>query len=488
MIQSQLLLAVPTIVLEHEIKTQIESNPMLEELDSSDEVNELSSSEPEEPTKEDEADDSYGLEEWFEYTAQESNGYKSPEASDRNTEGKGDYEVLTEERLRETPLEQLHRSGLDEKSIIIGEEIIGSLDDDGYLRDNVDEIREDIRKHYNLEVTAEEFEQVLKIIQRFDPPGMGARNLQECLKVQLEEMELDEETRRLCITLINDYFEDFKMRRFENIANSLHIDMEGVKKLFEVIHRLNPVPGNLDNAPERNYVYPDLTVKKTDGDFTVELNDDYIPRLRINRKYLQLLKRKDTPRQTREFIRDKLQAAKWFIGCIQSRRETMLKVMKAIVNRQRKFFETNGEILKPLFEKDVASDIKMDHSTISRAVRNKYVQTDFGVFELKHFFSHGVQIGGDDISNRMIKEKIKELIDNEDKSRPLTDDKIAGMMTEFGMPVARRTVAKYREAMRIPKATLRRGIVIQTPKAVAERPEQENKNAHGNIPFGTSGE
>lgn len=458
MIQSQLLLAVPTVVLENEIKAQLESNPMLEELESPSEF-ETAPAEADETAKERDIEDSYGLDEWFEYSAQETDGYKSPDSFSKSEEDKQDYEVLTQERLRETPLEQLHRAGLDEKQIIIGEEIIGSLDDDGYLRDNPDEICEDIRKHYDFEVSPEEFEQVLKIIQKFEPPGTGARNLQECLIVQLEEMEIDEETRRQCITLLSNYFEDFKFKRYERIAVSMNIDMERVKKLFDVIHKLNPVPGNLDNAPEKNYIYPDFTVKKSDGDFEVELNDDYIPPLRINRKYLQLLKQRNTPKQTREFIKNKLDAAKWFIGSIRSRKETMLKVMRAIVDRQREFFESNGEILKPLFEKDIASDINMDHSTISRTVRNKYVQTDFGVYELRHFFSHGVHIGGDDISNKIIKEKVKDLIDNEDKTKPLTDDRIAKLMTEAGVPVARRTVAKYREAMRIPKATLRRRIV-----------------------------
>ena len=302
---------------------------------------------------------------------------------------------------------------------------------------------------------------MLKIIQKFDPVGTGSRNLQECLTVQIEELKLDEATKRLCTELINNHFEDFKLKRYEKISYALKVDLEKVKELFDIIHKLNPVPGNLHNIPERNYVYPDFIVKKIDGEFVVELNDDFVPPLRINKKYLELLRQKNTSKQTKEFVKNKLDSAKWFINSIHSRKETMLKVMKAILSRQREFFETNGAVLKPMYEKDIAEDISMDLSTISRTVRNKYVQTDFGMFELKHFFSHPVQInGGDDVSNRLIKDKIKELISSEDKAKPMTDDKIAQIMSEAGYNIARRTVAKYREAMKIPKATLRRQIVI----------------------------
>ncbi|MGH2575625.1 MAG: RNA polymerase factor sigma-54, partial [Ignavibacteria bacterium] len=401
-------------------------------------------------------DESYEIEDWYDYSNSDVEGHKSPESFEMHSSGhqdKSDYEVLTDVRMRETPLDQLHRAGLEEKYVIIGEEIIGSLDDDGYLRDSSEDVINDIKKHYGLEVSEQEFEHVLKIIQKFDPVAIASRNLQECLMVQLEELDIDSRTKDLCMKLINDHFEDFSLKRYEKISRSLGIGLEMVNELFDTIHKLNPVPGNLDNIPERNYVYPDFIVKKVDGEFLIELNDDFLPSLRINKKYLTLAKQKNTTIQTKEFIKSKFEAAKWFINSIISRNQTILKVMRAIVERQKKFFMSNGENLVPLYEKDIAFDINVDLSTVSRTVRNKYVQTDFGTFELKYFFSNPIHTeSGEDVSSKIVKEKIKEFIGNEDKTNPLTDDKITQLMNKAGFPISRRTVAKYREAMKIPKA------------------------------------
>lgn len=470
LIQAQLLLAVPTLALEQEIKMQLEQNPVLEEvLDSEQEQTETQdeevSAETDAETPEEEKEESYDLDEWYDYSDTDSEGYKSPDeiakVNDINTEARTEYLLNKVYKSKESPLDQLHRAGLDEKHIIIGEEIIGSLADDGYLRDSPEDILDDVKKQHNIDVNIEDVECVLKTIQKLDPVGLASRNLQECLSVQIEELDIDDKTKELCLKVVNDYFNEFKSRHFEKLSKLLKIPLEKVNELFEIIHKLNPIPGNIDSLPERDYIYPDFIVTKIGNELQVELTDEYLPSVRISRRYLKMLKSKSTPKKTREFLKNRLDSAKWFLNSILSRRETMLKVMNAIVDRQREFFMSNGENLKPLYEKDIASDINMDISTISRTVRNKYVQTDFGIFELKYFFSNPIQTeSGEDVSSKLVKEKIREFIDNEDKTRPLSDDKITDLMNGAGFPIARRTVAKYRESLKIPKATLRRKIVL----------------------------
>ena len=299
------------------------------------------------------------------------------------------------------------------------------------------------------------------MIQKFDPIGIGSRNLQECLSVQIEELDVDDETKSLLLKLVNEYFDEFKSRHYEKLTKLLKVPIERINELFEIIQRLNPVPGNLESAPEREYIYPDFIISKIDNELIVELTDDNFPTVRLSRRYIEMMKSKKVAKKTKEFLKNRFDSAKWFLNSIISRRETMLKVMNAIVDRQKEFFLTNGSNLRPMYEKDIASDINMDISTVSRTVRNKYVQTDFGVYELKYFFSNPIQMeSGEDVSSKIVKEKIRELIGNEDKSKPLSDDKITQLVNEAGYPIARRTVAKYREAMKISKATLRRKIVI----------------------------
>jgi len=444
-IQAQLLLAIPTLALEQEIKKQLEDNPMLE--DSAD-VDTGSTDKTESNEKEDE----YQLDEWSNYA-------EPREFARGNQEDRTEYLINKQSKLKETPLEQIYRLGLDSEQIIIGEEILGSLDDDGYLREPLEGIANDIKKKYSIDVSNEEIENVLKIIQKLDPIGIASRNLQECLSVQIEELDVDTKFKQLAIKMINDCFDEFTHKHFEKLSKLLNVPLEKVNELFEIIHRLNPVPGKQDIAAD--YIYPDFNVKKVDGKLQVELNEDSNPKVRISKRYLDLLRAKDTEKETKEFLKNKLDSAKWFLNAIQSRKDTMLKVMEAIVKRQKDFFETNGGNLKPMFEKDIAEDINMDVSTVSRVVRGKYVQTDFGIYELKYFFSSAMHTdSGEDVSNKMVKEKIREMIDSEDKSKPLSDENIADMMNKAGFLLARRTVAKYRESMKIPKATLRRKIML----------------------------
>ena len=444
-IQAQLLLAIPTIALEQEIKKQLEDNPVLEDgIDSDDKAETL-------------PEDSYETESWNSYP--ERSSYNSSFSG--TDEERTDYLLNKQGKQKETPLEQVYRMGLSSGELIIAEEILGNLEYDGYLRISLEEIKEDIAEKYSAETDIAEIEHVLNIVQNLDPPGIAARNLQECLSIQLKDLSngLDDNDRELCLKMINEHFEEFKLKHFEKLAKLLNVNLEKINELFEIIHRLNPAPGKQDTAAD--YIIPDFIVREVDGNLIVELTGSSKPGIKISRKYMEMLKDKSTGKDTRDFLKNKVESARWFINAIESRRETMLKIMNAIVNRQMEFFTSHGENLKPMFEKDIAEDINMDISTVSRVVRGKYVQTDFGIFDLKYFFSAAMKTeSGEDVSNRIYMNKIRELVEKEDKSKPLSDEKIAELMNNEGFNLARRTVAKYRENMKIPKATLRRKIIL----------------------------
>ncbi|MCC7158505.1 MAG: RNA polymerase factor sigma-54 [Ignavibacteria bacterium] len=440
-IQAQLLLAIPTIALDQEIKKQLEDNPVLEDENVSDE------------SAEEIPENVYPDDNW-------NPGSGSSSYSDIDQEERTEYLINRQNKQRETPLEQVYKLGLSNIQVLIAEEILGNLEANGYLSIALPEITRIINEKYGKEVSLEEAEHVLKIVQKLDPSGIAARDLKECLSIQLHEMKIDEKERELCLKMINEFFDDFKLKHFEKLAKLLDVPVEKVNELFEIIHRLNPSPGKQDTSAD--YIYPDFIIKESEGKLRVELNNDSNPQVRISRKYLDLLKDKKTDKDTKEFLKSKVESAKWFLNAIQSRKDTMLKVMNAILARQKEFLITHGENLKPMFEKDIAEDINMDISTVSRVVRGKYVQTDFGIYELKYFFSGGMKTdSGEDISNKILKEKIRDLIECENKLKPLSDDKLMEFLNKDGFNIARRTVAKYREAMKIPKATLRRKITAE---------------------------
>jgi len=444
-IQAQLLLAIPTIALEQEIKKQLEENPVLEDNIDSEDKTETS---PEE---------NYDTENWNNFS--ERSNYSSNFSG--TDEERTDYLLNKQGKLKETPLEQIYAMGLETDELIIAEEILGNLEDDGYLRISLEEIKEDIAEKYSIDPDMQKIESVLHTVQNIDPPGIAARNLQECLSIQLNDRsnDLTDDDRELCLKMINEHFEEFKLKHFEKLAKLLDVNLEKINELFEIIHRLNPAPGKQDTAAD--YIIPDFIVKEVDGNLKVELTGSSKPGIKISRKYMEMLKDKSTEKDTKDFLKNKVESARWFINAIESRRETMLKIMNAIVNMQMEFFTTHGENIKPMFEKDIAEDISMDISTVSRVVRGKYVQTDFGIFDLKYFFSAAMKTeSGEDVSNKIYMDKIRELIEKEDKSKPLSDDKIAEIMNNDGFSLARRTVAKYRENMKIPKATLRRKIIL----------------------------
>jgi len=446
-IQAQLLLAIPTIALEQEIKKQLEDNPVLEDGMDADEKT----------AGESNNEDNIDTEVWNDYPGKQAYNSNFSGTDEERT----DYLINKQGKQKETPLEQVYRMGLESDELIIAEEILGNLEDDGYLRISLDEISEDVSEKYSIETSREKIESVLKIVQNLDPPGIAARDLQECLSIQLNDRsnDLTDNDRDLCLRMINDHFEEFKLKHFEKLSKLLNVKLVKINELFEIIHKLNPAPGKQDIAAD--YITPDFLVREADGELNVELTGDFTPGIKISRKYLDMMKDKSTGKDTKEFLKNKVDSAKWFINSIQQRRDTMLKIMNAIVKRQREFFISHGENLKPMFEKDIAEDVSMDISTVSRVVRSKYVQTDFGIYELRFFFSSAMKTeSGEDVSNKIYMDKIREFIEKEDKAKPLSDDKIAELMNKEGYSLARRTVAKYRENMKIPKATLRRKIIL----------------------------
>ena len=345
--------------------------------------------------------------------------------------------------------------------MLVADEIIGNIDEDGYLRRDLGLIVQDLNLSQNLQLTVAQAELVLKRIQRLEPVGIGSRTLQECLLVQLEARNFDPHLKEIAHLMLETYFDEFTKKHFEQLSKLLAIPLSEVKEVLDIISHLNPKPGEGEITTQENYITVDFIVHFEDGEFIIQLNDKNIPPLRINKDYKEMMSRKKkngVNAETKTFIRQKFEAAKWFIASIYQRRDTMLRVMRTIVDKQRDFFEV-GEGLRPMIYKDIAEVIKMDISTISRVVNGKYVQTDFGVYELRYFFSEGISTqSGEDVSNKEVKLRIKEILESEDPHKPLSDDRIAEILNERGFNIARRTVAKYRESMMIPVARLRRKI------------------------------
>ncbi len=460
------MLQLPTLALEQKIKAELEMNPLLEE--GYDEEQEAAA-EQEEPEKEEvteaeaakaeedhtpDEDEKYSIED---YMNDDNAGYKAREPFD--AEEKDEFPVADTLPLYHRLMEQFSMLDLDDEEIMIGQEIIGNVDEDGYLRRDIPAIVQDLNLTHGTAIAVEKAEAVLKKIQRLDPVGIASRTLQECLVIQLEVAPVDAVLKALAHRLLTEFYDDFTMRHFEELSKKLSITLDDLKKIIEMVQHLNPKPGEGAFTAHENYVVPDFIVTKTESDFVITLNDRNIPPLRINKAYRDLMskrKKNGVSTEAKDFIRQRFEAAKWFISSIHQRRETMSRVMRTIVEKQHDFFET-GEGLRPMIYKDIAEVISMDISTISRVVNSKYVQTDYGVFSLRHFFSDAISTtGGEEVSNKEVKRKLKTMIDAEDPLHPLSDHKLAQMLNAEGLNIARRTVAKYREAMLVPVARLRR--------------------------------
>jgi len=435
------ILQLTNLALEARVIQELEQNPVLEEEEPEEHLAELEEEQNPDQNKEQEID-------WEELLPQ-NDDYQPKEEYDRSKEEYRPVQV-SPRGLVDHLFDQLKLMNLkpDEQQIAI--EIIWNIDERGYLTTPLENIA------YSFSTTTEQVERILKLVQQMDPAGIGARNLQECLLIQLQQLK-DSGDARL---IIRDYFDDFANRRFPQIMKSLGWNRERIQRVQELVLRLNPRPGSTLSAPDPNYVVPDLIVEKVGNDFIIEINDSRIPELRINSGYLQMISNdKKLDQDTKNYLRKKIDTAKWFIQSIYQRRITMIKVMKAIINWQRDFFEDPRNPLKPLILKDIAEDVKMDISTISRVTNGKYVQLNSGIYELKYFFNEGIMDeSGEEVSTRIIKDKLKEIITKENKQKPYSDDYLATLLKREGYPIARRTVAKYREQLKIPVARLRRNI------------------------------
>lgn len=485
------LLQLPAVQLEQKIKEELEGNPLLEELSEeeaqqySSESNPLTIDEPvlipssnsvqtaeaeiEQP-KQERAND-YTIEDFMN---DELEGYKAPRNSRsyEDDDEREDRGAIAEESFTDSLLSQLKLQNVSPRLMLLAEEIIGSLDEDGYLRVPLEQIVQDTSIYYGEEYLQTEAERLLKKIQRLDPPGIAARTLQECLLIQLELKGESSPAKDLATTIIKEHYTSYINKKYDVIAKKLKLKVEDLKGADHLIQRLDPKPGMPQTTAESvRYVSPDFYIEKTPNgkDFVITLNERGVPALRVNAAYKQLIKKgangeKPVDQEVKKFINDKFIAAKDFLLAIYQRRETLMKVMTAIVNHQQEFFEKGEKFLRPLIYKKVAEDAGLDISTISRVVNGKYCQCDHGVFELKYFFSEAIAYDGGDgeqesVSNKVVKGRIKELIEAENPSDPYSDEELVDLLKSDGYNVARRTLAKYREQMHIPVARLRKRIV-----------------------------
>jgi RNA polymerase sigma-54 factor len=488
------LLQLPSLQLEQRIKQELEENPVLEELDGESESAEQDLELPaaelpepeinvaapevatpdtppdekpepiatvlEKPEREKQTEEEFEKE-VAEYLGDDMEGYKTTDYNKLGEDEEREYQYAYEESISEKLLKQIHLLDINEKDFAIAEEIIGNIDDDGYLRCPLESIVDGLLA-LGLTVTEKEIEDVLEKIWYLEPVGIGSRTLQECLLVQLAVQPPHTPRLGTAKAMIANHYEAFTMKHYEKLKDDLHLDQVGLKETIELIKKLNPKPGGGNFRQFGNYVVPDFFITKdADGNLVVTTSDRNVLQIKISSTYKRLLEDKSKPKDAREFIKQKFDSAKNFMAAIQMRRETMRKVMESIVKLQYEFFTEGKHKLRPMILKDVAEDIQMDISTISRVVNGKYVQTDDDVFELKYFFSEGIETeSGEEVSNKIIKQAIKDLIDQEEATKPLADDRIAELLAEKDMKVARRTVTKYREQMQIPVARLRKRLEV----------------------------
>jgi len=470
-IQYQKLLQLNTLALEQRVKTELELNPILEEtLDdelSLEEIDETPNDQDE--IKSDDDDDTYdSKDDEFDvedYMNDMEIDYEF-ERINRSPDEEKTRPIAPQKRsLREGLIDQLHMLNLSEAQTVLGENIIGGLDRDGYFKGDLDKLVNELKLFERVDVTKEDSEKILKLIQTLEPLGIGSRNLQECLLIQIRNSSYDPYYSYLAEKILVENWEDFTNKRYDTIQKNLDLSKETLKSSLDLIQKLNPKPGegNIDSE-EMNQITPDFIIEPVDDNYIVTLNDRSVPSVTISKSYLEMIdtnkrKRKISSREkeTHKFLREKFESAKWFIASLRQRRHTLMNIMRAILEKQYEFFESGPRFLKPMIYKDIADEIGMDISTISRVVNGKYVQSPQGIHELKYFFSEGLSTdSGDEISNKHIKELIKEICDHEPKRNPYSDDKIASILQDKGIHIARRTVAKYRESMMIPVARLRK--------------------------------
>lgn len=456
-IQMIKLLELPTMQLEERIKREIEDNIVLEE-------------DTDTPTDGEEVQEKISVEEYI-GKEDDSPGYKAR----INNFSKDDKErpvYITEARsLGESLIEQLRFRSLTEEELTIAAYIVGSIDDDGYLRRDLQSLSDDLAFTRGLDVSEAEIERILHIVHELEPAGIGARTLQECLLLQMRQHNLDTPDKRLAHKIVSQHFEAFAKKHYERLMARLAVSEDEFREAIDYIRSLSPKPGNLyaeggvDTTP---YITPDFLLDNTDGSMRLMLNSSGLPEVRISRRYRDMIRDMVAPdgtvkakdREAVQFVKSKIDSAKWFISAIKQRHDTLMRTMQTILDFQREYFQDGDKSkLKPMILKDIADRTDLDVSTISRVVNSKYIQTSFGIILLKSLFSEGMQTSsGEEVSSHEIKTILLECIDNEDKRHPLTDENLMDILNDKGYCIARRTVAKYREMLDIPVARMRKQI------------------------------
>lgn len=461
------LLEIPTMLLEQRIKKELEENPILEELDGSNADIDPDEQQQDEPTPDNGTDDEFSLEDYLNdddipsYRLNISNASKD----DKHEEIPFSTGISFKEYLEE----QLGLSNLNERQQQLAQYLIGNIDEDGYIRRKLSAIADDLAFSTGIETDEDELEQILYTIQEFDPPGVGARDLQECLLLQLKAKKKNDPVSQTAYSILKYHFDEFTKKHYDKILQKLNLTPEELKEAINEIIKLNPKPGGGFSDPydrSAQHIIPDFILDYEDGEFKLNLNSKNIPELRINREYSEMLESyshnkstaSSTEKEAISFVKQKLESAKWFIDALKQRQNTLMITMQAILNFQNEFFRDGDESkLKPMILKDIAELTGLDISTISRVANSKYIQTHFGIFPLKHFFSEGMQNqDGEEVSTKEIKKILQECVDNENKLKPLTDEELMNALKNKGYPIARRTVAKYREQLGIPVARLRK--------------------------------
>jgi RNA polymerase sigma-54 factor len=461
------LLQVPTVSLDTRIKEELEENPALEDPslmiaeepknEYDDTPDDFDASANEENTDEFNVDD---------YLQDDNvNDYSTSYNNSDDDEDKKETPIAIESTFFESLQEQLDLVPLSDKDFIIGKQIIGSLDDDGYLRRPITSMIDDLAFSQNVIVEEEDVMDMLRIIQSFDPAGIAARDLQECLTLQLKRKEQTPLITK-AIEVVENYLDEFTRKHYDKLEKSLNLQSDELKEIINEILRLNPKPGDSNQVTTKQLqVIPDFHVSNNDGVLILTLNSKNAPELRVSRSYIDMFEHYDKAaskdkklKEAVQFVKQKLDSAKWFIDAIKQRQQTLLKTMNAIMQYQYEYLLTGDERkMRPMILKDIADKIDMDISTVSRVANSKYVQTEFGTFLLKSFFSEAIQTeSGEEVSNKEVKKILEDCIGKEDKRKPLADEKLTEILKDQGYNIARRTVAKYREQMNIPVARLRK--------------------------------
>jgi len=454
-IQMIKLLELPTVQLEQRIKQEIEDNIVLEEEDRA--------------AEDEEQPQQISVDEYL--REDDTPSYKS-RINNYSKDDKQRPVFLTEGRsLQEYLIEQLGFRNLSEREMKLAVYLVGSIDEDGYLRRDLESVADDIAFTMGLETTAEELERLLGIIHELEPAGIGARDLRECLLLQMAQMPVNTRPRRLARKILTSYFDEFVKKHYEKLMARLQISEDDFRDAIAEIRHLSPKPGNLyaeggtDTTP---YIIPDFILDYQDGRFNLSLNSYNVPEVRVNRRYMEMIREmvgsdgrvREKDKEAIQFVKNKIDSAKWFISAIKQRHDTLMRTMQTILDYQQEYFKDGDKSkLRPMILKDIADRTGLDVSTISRVVNSKYVQTQFGIILLKSLFSEAMQTdSGEEVSSYEIKNILQQCIDEEDKRRPLTDETLMDILNSKGYRIARRTVAKYREMLGIPVARLRKQI------------------------------